>query len=94
LSKAREIIDRFVLNMTNSAENLPQVTLVEIVDCRRVLVENHCGILAYGTCEIRIKARRGLISVSGKELKMAFMTVSQLIITGKIQTVNFLEEGI
>ena len=58
------------------------------------LVENHCGILAYGTCEIRIKARRGLISVSGKELKMEFMTVSQLIITGKIQTVNFLEEGL
>ena len=69
-------------------EPMPCVPLVEIYDRRRVLIENHQGIIGYGADEILIKVRYGHICVCGENLKLAKMSREKLVVTGKISAVN------
>ena len=70
---------------------LPGVPLVEICNGRRVLIENHQGVVAYQRNEINIKARGGYIYVCGDDLQLIRMSRCQLVITGVISGVSFKE---
>ena len=65
-------------------ESLPGVPLVEICDNRRVLIENHLGILSYSCREIHIKMRYGRLCICGEKLEVRRMSKEQLIVTGHI----------
>lgn len=74
---------------------LPTVTrlpLVEIAGNRRVLIENHRGVCAYGCDEIIVRGSAGYIRVVGEKLVMTRMTAEQLVICGRIQGVTL--EGV
>lgn len=68
-------------------EPIPTQPLVEILCDRRVLVENHQGVVEYGTNQICIKVKYGTIAVCGCNLELARMMKGQLVITGKIESV-------
>ncbi len=76
------------------SEVLPGSPLVEIHGSRRVLLENHRGILSYDRESICVKVKFGQISVCGSELQLACMTRSQLIITGNISAVHLFQGGV
>ena len=59
-------------------------TLAEVYGTDRILVEEHRGILSYGTECIRIAATYGLLTVEGEELRLCCMSRSQLVIRGKL----------
>lgn len=63
-------------------------TLVEVVGNRRVLVENHRGILGYGTEEICVGATFGSLRVLGCGLRLCCMNREQLFISGQIQSIS------
>ena len=63
--------------------------LVEICGRGRVLVENHCGILTYGTEEIRINGRLGAICISGHELEIVKICREKLVVSGVIDSVVY-----
>lgn len=65
-------------------EVLPGVPLIEIYDNRRVLIENHMGILNYSCREVQIRMRYGCICVCGEQLKLMKMSKHDLVITGCI----------
>ena len=67
---------------------LPGIPLVEISDDRRVLIEHHQGVIAYGCCEICVRVRYGTLSVNGSRLTLARMTKEQLVICGCIESVR------
>lgn len=67
---------------------LPGVPLVEILGNRRILVENHYGVIAYGQERICIKVRCGHIEITGKKLTIARMSDQQMIINGIVCSVN------
>lgn len=69
-------------------EPIPGQPLVEIIDNRRVLIENHHGVNEYGASLIRVKVKFGTICVSGCELELARMTKDQVIISGTIESVT------
>lgn len=69
---------------------LPGIPLVEISDDRRVLIEHHRGVVTYGSCEICVRVRYGIISVIGTGLNLARMTRDQLVICGCIDAVRLL----
>lgn len=69
-------------------EPIPGRPLVEIVDCCRVLIENHHGVNEYGNTMIRVKVKYGSICVCGDHLQLARMTKGQLIICGNIESVQ------
>lgn len=68
-------------------ETLPMQPLVELCGCRRVLIENHCGITEYGTEKIGIRVRYGTVEICGKELRLCRMMRRQLIVTGYIDAI-------
>ena len=59
-------------------------TLAEIYGKDRVLVEQHRGIIGYGTDCIRIEATYGILVVEGEELRLCCMSRSQVVIRGRI----------
>lgn len=67
--------------------------LVEVVDNRRVLIENHQGIISYGSEEICAKVRCGSISVTGADMELACMTKEKLVIVGNIHSVRLIRGG-
>ena len=69
-------------------EPLPGVPLIEIAGDCRVLIEHHCGVTQYGRCRICVRVKYGFVVVIGRQLELAQMTKEQLIITGKIDTVQ------
>lgn len=88
----RQIAKKIVCASNISSESLPGVTLVEIAGFQRVLIERHCGVIAYGDSEIRIKVKNGVVCVCGEHLKLACMTNEDLVITGAILSVSLLKE--
>lgn len=65
-----------------------KLPLVELTGYDRVLVENHLGVLAYSLQEIRIKVSYGTLSVAGCELQILQLSREQLVIKGKIDTIE------
>lgn len=51
-------------------------------------MENHKGILAYGSQEIHISGGKLVIKVRGSNLELKSMNASQLLITGEIDGVD------
>lgn len=71
-------------------ENLPGLPLLELAGDSRILIENHCGISAYGRECIHIRVRYGRACICGAGLELACMTKNQLVITGRIDSITVL----
>ena len=69
-------------------EALPGQTIIEIADDRRVLVERHSGVVEYGINRICIRAKYGMICVTGSRLELTQMSREQLVISGQIESVQ------
>lgn len=65
-----------------------RLPLVELLGRRRVLVENHHGILFYGTNEIGIRVCFGCLYVQGKDLKIRRICKEKLVISGIVDGVQ------
>lgn len=82
------LFDKVAFRAELPTEAIPGMPLVEIVGCRRVLIENHKGISMYGRNEIHINVSYGQLCVCGVGLELARMTNKQLVITGQIDTIS------
>ena len=56
---------------------------------RRALIENHRGILEYGPEQIQIAVKRGKIVLRGRDLHLEAMNKGELLICGKLQSVEW-----
>lgn len=63
---------------------MPGIPLTEILGNRRVLIENHLGILAYSADEICIKVKKGSVRVEGEALIIDCISSERVVITGRI----------
>lgn len=88
MSRGSSYIQSIAAGYHLSTNPLAGVPLVEICDRKRVLIENHQGILCYGCNEIQIRVRDGHICVLGENLKLNRMSKVKLVITGNIHSVN------
>lgn len=84
---------RGLLEKTAEALDLPGEIVaglphLELTGSRQLRMENHKGILSYGSEEIHISGGRMVIKVRGKGLELRAMNAGQLLITGAIQGVD------
>lgn len=56
---------------------------------RRAVVENHRGVLEYGEERIVVSVGRGRLSISGAGLSIEAMNRRELLVKGRIQTVEW-----
>ena len=78
------------LGSRGRVNNLSAQSIVELVGQSRLLIENHQGVLAYSTEEIRIKVCYGCILVTGNKLQLMEMSRVKLAICGRIDGLQLL----
>ena len=61
---------------------------LELVGDRELRMENHKGILAYGSEEIHVSGGIFVVKISGQGLELRAMTGIELLITGKIDQIR------
>ena len=66
----------------------PKITIVGFDE---MLIENYKGILEYQEFYIRISTYIGIININGFNLNLTEMTSDDIMITGKIENVDFEE---
>ncbi len=68
------------------SSNQPKVT---ILGFEQLLIENHKGILEYQDYFIRLNTYIGIININGFNLKLDEMTNEDILIKGKIDSIDF-----
>ncbi len=66
--------------------NMPRI---EIQGDKRVLIENHKGILEYGETLMRINCGQMIVRIVGTALDLKALSLSELAVTGQIISVEY-----
>lgn len=88
MRKGRSILAQVVEQTNRGVNTAVCQTIIEIVGEKRVLIENHRGIITYGKEEIVIKVMNGSVLVCGSSLEIIHMTKDKLVITGIIHSIS------
>lgn len=88
MKRKGNFLDTVALGVELPSETAPGVPLVEMLGDRRVLIENHRGVVQYGCNEICVKVSYGQICVTGYCLALVRMTKHQLVISGQIDCLS------
>ena len=74
-------------------ELVSKVPKLTIVGFSEMLIENYKGILEYEDFYIRINTEVGIININGFELELVQMTGEDVMVTGRIQSIE-IEENV
>ena len=87
MERKESILEKTVqaLDLPPDVAGLPRI---ELLGDKELRVEYHKGILAYGTEEIHISGGKLIIRVLGSGLELRSMNASELLVTGRIHTVE------
>lgn len=88
MGKGKFFLEHMMEQTPLGPETDPGNPIVEIAGERRVLIENHLGVAAYGKEKILVNVKYGAVSVCGCHLEMLHMTREQLVIYGRIESVT------
>lgn len=85
---------KVMYNRFNSLLEIPQevsttMPKITIIGFEKMLIENYKGILEYQDFYIRINTYVGILNINGLELNLQEMTSDDLIVTGKIENIDF-----
>ena len=83
--KARKLDEILEIPIELSTNN-PKIT---IVGFEKILIENYRGILEYQEYFVRLSTYIGNINISGFNLNLEEMTTDDLLVTGKIESIDF-----
>ncbi len=79
INKVLEVPDEVALKV-------PKLTILKFEE---VLIENYKGILEYQDFFVRIQTYIGIININGFKLTLEEMTIDDLIVKGKIESIDF-----
>ena len=85
----KEKINRFLDIPLEVGSNIPKVTLLGFEE---LLIENYKGIIEYEDFFVRISTHIGVININGFELELDQMTEDDIMIKGKIESLDFEEK--
>ena len=72
---------------TDLTSNLP---LIEMTGNKEITVEGCTGVLKYENENIKINTKSMVISVSGRGLKLKYLSSSSLVIEGTVLKIEFI----
>lgn len=93
MGKGRYFFERLTDGADLSAEPVPGQPIVEIAGDRRVLIENHFGVMEYSRERIGVKVKYGEVFIYGCGLELTRMTKEQLVICGRVDGVTIQRRG-
>ena len=89
----RHLLEKMMRAADLDGEPIPGKTLIEIVDNRSVLIENHCGVTEYCRQHISVKTKEGCVCVTGCNMTLTKMSKEILRIQGKIDQISIQGRG-
>ena len=81
--------NRFEEMLEIPKEITTQIPKLTIMGFQELLVENYKAILEYQDFYIRLSTHIGIININGFELNLNEMTNDDILITGKIESIDF-----
>ncbi len=88
MARKTSVFQRLLDEVDLSEEALPKQPIVELLGDGRVLIENHRGVIQYGSNQIRARVSFGTVCVVGSNLRLRLMTGEKLVILGRIDGVE------
>ena len=88
--RRESLMERAAERFDLPADALAGVPRLELVGDRELRMENHRGILAYGTEEIHVSGGAFVVKIAGRGLELRAMTGLELLITGEIRQIALL----
>ncbi len=79
-------VSKFLEIPREVVSNIPKITITGFDE---ILIENFKGILEYEDFFTRISTSLGNININGFNLKLNQMTDDDIIVTGKIENIDF-----
>ena len=83
------VLDRAAELFDLPAEALAGTPRLTVTGNKRIVVENHKGLLEYGETEIDINAGSTILKIKGENLELRSMNAQELMITGTVFSVEF-----
>ena len=80
------ILDKVLEMPKEISSNEPKIT---ILGFNQMLIENYKGILEYQEFFIRVNTYIGILNINGFNLNLSEMTTDDILITGKIESLDF-----
>ncbi len=66
--------------------DLPKISLIGNL---QLYIENHKGIIEYGSLRIRVNTNAGILRIIGKNMVIKTIVTEEIIIVGEIESVEF-----
>ena len=88
MSRAKRTFSRFEDMLEIPKEITSNELKVTIVGFKQMLIENYKGILEYEDILIRIKTSMGILNITGFGLNLNQMTGDDILVTGKIESIE------
>lgn len=89
MGRKESILEKTSAVLDLPGDLLPGVPRIELLGDRELHMESHRGILAYGSEEIHIAGGKLVVRVRGEGLELRAMDPARLLITGRIEAVEF-----
>lgn len=86
----KSLLDHAVDRLDLPAEVLIDMPKVSVTAGARVVVENHKGLMDYGTEQVLVAGGRQSVKISGANLELRAMTAEALLVTGEIFQIEFI----
>lgn len=84
--KGKGTLNRILEVPEEITEATPKVTILKFEE---MLIENYKAILEYQDFFVRIKTEIGIININGFQLTLEEMTIDDILVKGKIESVDF-----
>ena len=84
-----DILQKAAEKLSLPADVVAGAPRVEITGCRQVFIENHRGVLEYGSELIDVNGGRVTVRIEGADLTLKAMNKNELLIGGNIMSVSF-----
>ncbi len=88
-NKKKNKINRLDKVLEMPKEIISSEPKITILGFNQMLIENYKGILEYQEFFIRLNTYIGIININGFNLNLSEMTTDDILITGKIESVDF-----
>lgn len=85
IDRAEDLGDLFDL----PAEAFAGSAKISVTAGKHALIDNHKGVLAFSDSQVLVSCARGRLAISGSSLRLDTMSASQLLVSGKIQRVEW-----
>lgn len=79
-------LDRLLEMPKEISSNEPKITIIGFSE---ILIENYKGILEYQDFFVRLKTYTGIININGFNLNLNEMTNEDIVVKGKIESIDF-----